>query len=99
MVSALSALPETLKTSNKDMPGLLSGLLAHDRELKLADPGIDEGEARLVAHVVLGERRLLDRHLDRVPIERGLIRVAILEIGRGVQAIAERHVGGPRHRK
>ena len=79
MVSAFSALPEILNTLNSDIDRLLR-LLAGDRELQLGDSRIDEVEAGLIAHVVLGERRLLHRHLDGVAVERGLVGIAVLQI-------------------
>src|SRR3984885_7440421 len=72
MVSALRALPATLNTLNRDMFSLLrsSRLLPGDRELHLRYLQIDEIQTRLIAHVVFGKGRLLDRHFHGVAVQR-----------------------------
>ena len=67
---------------------MLSCLLAGDRELQFGNSAVDESEARLIAHVVLGEGRLFDRHFHGVAVERRLERVAVLEFAGGQVAVA-----------
>src|ERR1700722_361138 len=84
IVSAFRALPETSNTLNKDMLALLDcGLLSGDHELQFGYPEVDEIQAGLVAHVVLGECRLLHGHFHGVAVQRGLVRIAVFQFAGG----------------
>src|ERR1700690_3348713 len=98
IVSALRALPATLNTLNNDKGVSPDRLLAGNCELQQRNLIVDEREARLITHVVLRERRLLDRHFHGVAVERCLIRIAVLQFSGGQGAVLHRKMSGVRRR-
>src|SRR5215472_19258243 len=62
------------------IPSAGSALLAGDGRHQVPELAREEAERRLVAHAVVGERRLLQLHIDGIAVERGGERYAVLQL-------------------
>src|SRR5580698_6170972 len=64
-------------------------LLAYDRSHQFFETRIEKRQRGLIAHRILGKRRLLELRIDGVAVERGRHRHAVLEIGaeRGIRCV------------
>src|ERR1700691_3067491 len=72
--------PAISNTLNADMY-YLPALLADDRGHQFLETRIEKGERGLIAHRVLGKRRLLELRVDRIAVERRRHRHAIFKVG------------------
>src|SRR6185437_4227505 len=83
------AILKMLKNAMMVLPGdLLADLLTDDGGGELAEPVLEEGERGLEAHGVLRELPFLHLRVDRIAVERGGERHAVLEELLGGDALA-----------